>query len=138
VRIEADDRSGREWLFRYCARRPLALDGLRELDPEHLLYESTKPGGTGPLRLTPLQLLDRPRHVGAATAHPSSLLLRRAGASGRSWEISAASPNGSSWPVAGIAAIRPGGRCVAQSCQRGLKGSKGPRSGQPAPRFLWA
>ena len=34
---------------------------LRELDPERLLYESTKPGsgGIGPLLLTPLELLDR-------------------------------------------------------------------------------
>ncbi len=42
------------------ARPPLALDRLRE--PEHLLHECTKPdpGGTGPLRLAPPQLLDRP------------------------------------------------------------------------------
>jgi len=34
---------------------------LRELDPERLLYESTKPGSgrIGPLLLTPLELLDR-------------------------------------------------------------------------------
>ena len=33
----------------------------RELDCEHLLYEVTTPGpgGTGPLPLTPLHLLDR-------------------------------------------------------------------------------
>lgn len=61
VRIEADDRAGRERLLRYCARPPFALDRLRELDPERLLYEGTKPGpgGNGPLLLTPLQLLDR-------------------------------------------------------------------------------
>ncbi len=37
------------------------MDRLRELDPEHLLYERTKPGpgGSGPLLLTPLELLDR-------------------------------------------------------------------------------
>jgi hypothetical protein len=36
------------------ARPPFALDRLRELDPEHLLYTTTKPGqgGSGPLRLT--------------------------------------------------------------------------------------
>jgi hypothetical protein len=47
--------------LRYCARPPFALEPLRELDPERLLYECTKPGpgGAGPLRLTPLQLLDR-------------------------------------------------------------------------------
>lgn len=61
VRIAAVDRAGRERLLRYCARPPFALDRLRELDPEHLLYESTRqgPGETGPQILTPLQLLDR-------------------------------------------------------------------------------
>jgi len=61
VRIEAADRAGRERLLWYCTRPPFALDRLRELDPEHLLYESTKPGpgGTGPQILTPLPLLDR-------------------------------------------------------------------------------
>ena len=61
VRIEADDRAGRERLLRYCARPPFALQRLRELAPERLLYESTKPGagGNGALRLTPLQLIDR-------------------------------------------------------------------------------
>jgi hypothetical protein len=61
VRIEAADRAGRERLLRYCARPSFALDRLRELDPERLLYEGTKPGpgGSGPLLLTPLELLDR-------------------------------------------------------------------------------
>ncbi len=61
VRIEAADRAGRERLLRYCARPPFALDRLRELDPERLLYEGTKPGpgGNGPLLLTPLERLDR-------------------------------------------------------------------------------
>jgi hypothetical protein len=61
VRIAAADRAGRERLLRYCARPPFALDRLRELDPERLLYESTKPGpgGNGSLLLTPLELLDR-------------------------------------------------------------------------------
>jgi len=56
VRIEAVDRAGRERLLRYCARPPFALDRLRELGPERLLYEVTKPGpgGGGSLRLTPL------------------------------------------------------------------------------------
>ena len=40
VRIEAVDRAGRERLLRYGARPPFALDRLRELDPERLLYES--------------------------------------------------------------------------------------------------
>jgi hypothetical protein len=61
VRIEAADRAGRERLLRYCARPPFALDRLRELDPERLLDEGTKagPGGTGPLLLTPLELIER-------------------------------------------------------------------------------
>lgn len=43
------DRAGRERLLRYCARPPFALERLRDVDPEHLFYESTKPGpgGTG-------------------------------------------------------------------------------------------
>jgi hypothetical protein len=61
VRIEAAARAGRERLLRYCARPPFALERLRELDPERLLYEGAKlgPGGNGPLLLTPLELLDR-------------------------------------------------------------------------------
>ena len=47
VRIEAADRAGRERLLRYCARPPFALDRLRELDLERLLYEGTKPGPAG-------------------------------------------------------------------------------------------
>ena len=76
VRIEAADRAGRERLLRYCARPPLALERLRELGSERLLYEHTKPGpgGNGPLLLTPLELLDR---LAALVPPP---LLRRAGA----------------------------------------------------------
>jgi hypothetical protein len=61
VRIEAEDRAGRERLLRYCARPPFALKRLRERDGEHLLYASTQPGrgGTGPLVLTPPELIDR-------------------------------------------------------------------------------
>jgi hypothetical protein len=61
VRIEAADRARRERLLRYCARPPFALDRLRELNPERLLYEVTKPGpgGNAPLPPTPLELLDR-------------------------------------------------------------------------------
>jgi Putative transposase len=61
VRIEAADRAGCLRLLRYCARPPFASDRSRELDPERLLYESTKPGpgGNRPLLLTPLELLDR-------------------------------------------------------------------------------
>jgi hypothetical protein len=60
VRIEAADRAGRERLLRYCARPPFALERLRELDCEHLIYDHPKPGpGGGPQLLTPLKLLDR-------------------------------------------------------------------------------
>lgn len=44
VRIEAADRAGRERLLRYCARPPLALERLRQLDCEHLIYDNPKPG----------------------------------------------------------------------------------------------
>ena len=77
VRIEAHERDGLERLLRYCAPKVLrscteevllgcarpafALERLREIDPEHLVYESVKPGpgGSVSLMLTPMQLLDR-------------------------------------------------------------------------------
>ena len=61
VRIEANDRAGRERLLRYCARPPFALERLRQLDGEQLSYDHPKsgPGGSGPQILTPLELLDR-------------------------------------------------------------------------------
>ena len=61
VRIEKHDRNGLERLLRYCARPAFALERLREIDPEHLVYESIKPGpgGSISLLLTPLELLDR-------------------------------------------------------------------------------
>ena len=61
VRIEAADRSGLERLLRYCARPVFALERLRQIDPEHLVYESIKPGpgGSVSLLLTPLELIER-------------------------------------------------------------------------------
>ena len=61
VRIEGEDREGLERLLRYCARPAFALERLRAIDPEHLVYESVKPGPGGrvSLMLTPLELLDR-------------------------------------------------------------------------------
>ncbi len=61
VRIEAKDRKGLERLLRYCARPAFALERLREIDAEHLVYESVKPGPGGSVSqiLTPMQLLDR-------------------------------------------------------------------------------
>jgi hypothetical protein len=59
--IEAADHAGRVRLLRYCADPPFALERLRELDPERLLYEGAKlgAGGSGTVLLTPLELLDR-------------------------------------------------------------------------------
>ena len=61
VRVEANDRQGLERLLRYCARPAFALERLREVDAQHLVYESVKPGpgGSVTLMLTPLELLDR-------------------------------------------------------------------------------
>jgi len=61
VRIEASDRHGRERLLRYCARPAFALERLREIDAERLVYESVKPGAGGSvsLMLTPLDLIER-------------------------------------------------------------------------------
>ena len=61
VRIEANDRQGLERLLRYCARPAFAQERLRQIDPEHLIYESKKPGPGGKVSvlLTPHQLLDR-------------------------------------------------------------------------------
>jgi hypothetical protein len=61
VRIEADDRRGLERLLRYCARPAFAQERLREIDAEHLVYESPKPGPGGRVSqiLTPFELLER-------------------------------------------------------------------------------
>ena len=61
VRIERHDRNGLQRLLRYGARPALALQRLRQIDPEHLVYASVKPGpgGSVSLLLTPLELLDR-------------------------------------------------------------------------------
>ena len=60
-RIEANDRSGLERLLRYCARPVFALERLRQIDAEHLVYESIKSdhGGSVSLLLTPLERLER-------------------------------------------------------------------------------
>ena len=56
-------------------------------------------GGTDPLVLTPLKLNDRLAAVVSPTAGPPPPLLRCAGANCRSWEFSATTPNGGSWPI---------------------------------------
>jgi hypothetical protein len=55
VRIEAADRAGHERPLRYCARPPLALDWLHEVDAERLRYDSAKPGPGGNHPLLPLR-----------------------------------------------------------------------------------
>ena len=61
VRVEGADRPGLERLLRYCARPAFAVERLREIDAEHLVYESIKPGpgGSVSLMLTPLELIER-------------------------------------------------------------------------------
>ena len=66
VRIEAHERDGLERLLRTtktCTRPAFALERLREIDPEHLVYESVKPGPGGSVSrmLNPMQLRDRLR-----------------------------------------------------------------------------
>jgi hypothetical protein len=51
VRIEANDRLGLERLLRCYARPAFALEWLREIDAEHLVYESVKPGAGGSVSL---------------------------------------------------------------------------------------
>jgi hypothetical protein len=48
-------------LLRYCARPPFSLEHLQQLDAEHLVYLSPKPGldGSSDLVLTPLELIGK-------------------------------------------------------------------------------
>ncbi len=61
VSIEAADRAGLERLLRYCTRPEFSLERLREINPEHMVYPSPKPGpgGSVSLILMPMELLDR-------------------------------------------------------------------------------
>ncbi|MGA8032374.1 MAG: transposase [Casimicrobiaceae bacterium] len=88
VRIEANDRAARERLLRYCARPPFALDRLDELDCEQLISDrpNRSPAAVA-RRYFPLQLLDS--LAALEPSRPSRPRLRRAGANGRSREISA-------------------------------------------------
>ena len=74
VRIEANDHAGRERLLRYCARPPFALDRLRELDPERLLYDGAKPGpgGSGLLTTTDIKTDNGIIHVIDTVIMPKS------------------------------------------------------------------
>jgi hypothetical protein len=81
VRIEGTDRPGLERLLRYCARPAFALERWREIDAEHLVYESIKPGpgGSVSLMLTPLELIERLAALIPPAASTSPSLLRGAG-----------------------------------------------------------
>ena len=61
VGIEGADRPGLDRLLRYCARPGFAVERLREIDAEHLVYESVKPGpgGSVSVMLRPLDLIER-------------------------------------------------------------------------------
>jgi len=63
VRIEAEDRAGRERLLRYCARPAFALERLEQVREQEFVYRLPRPqpDGTTQLRLTPLELIDRGR-----------------------------------------------------------------------------
>jgi hypothetical protein len=61
VRIKAADRQGLERLLRYWLDLPLRWNVCVKSTPEHLGYESVKPGpgGSVSVMLTPLELIDR-------------------------------------------------------------------------------
>ncbi len=86
VRIEANDRAGLGRLLRYCARPAFALERLREIDAEHRVYESVKPGpgGSVSLMLTP------------GAARPSNGSRHRAGTGIENYFVQAATKSASS------------------------------------------
>ncbi len=61
IRVEAHDRAGLERLLRYGARPALALERLAQAEGQTLIDRLPKalPDGRTPLRLTPLERLDR-------------------------------------------------------------------------------
>ena len=88
----------------------IMLERLRELDGENTfatIPPTPGPGGTDPLGLTPLELNDRLAAFVSPAAGPPQPLLRCAAANGRSWEFSATTQNGGSWPSAAEARSRP-------------------------------
>lgn len=64
VRIEAEDRFGLERLLRYRARPAFALERLRQIDPEHLVFDPIKPGPGGSVRLLLTPRRHRHRYFG--------------------------------------------------------------------------
>jgi len=69
VRIAAGDRTGLERLLRDCAGAPFALERLKLLDDERIIYRLPKPqrDGATALNLMPLQLI---RHLAALIPPP--------------------------------------------------------------------
>ena len=60
VRFEAADRQDLERLLPHCARPAFALERLREIDAEHLVHASVKPGPGGRVSLMLTPLVPRP------------------------------------------------------------------------------
>lgn len=71
VRIEGNERAGRERLLRSCARPPFALEQLyqSQSDAEHLVYHCPKPRPDGPGDLVPT--------LAPAAVPPASLVVCR-------------------------------------------------------------
>jgi hypothetical protein len=69
VHIHANDREGREKLFRYILRPPLSLQRLSMGEDGRLRYQM-KRNGALVLSLTPVELLAKARHAGASTSGP--------------------------------------------------------------------
>jgi Putative transposase len=61
IRIDADDQSGLEHMFRYCARPPFSLENMRQLKDGHLAYRNPKPrpGVPNDLVMTPVAMIDK-------------------------------------------------------------------------------
>lgn len=83
VRVEANDRQGLERLLRYCARPAFAQERLRQIDAEHLVYESPKPGPGGRVSqiltaVTALAVVPKPPPAAADTVTEKSALRRAA------------------------------------------------------------
>ena len=139
MRIEADDGLGLERLLRYCARPAFALERLREIDAERLVYESVKPGAGGSvsLMLTPLELIERlaaliapPRRhrhryygVLAPNARLRSAVTALAGAG-------AATPGANTAVAAAAAPALPAPNASAEAAEESLS--------RRAARYAWA
>jgi len=71
VWVAANDRAGRERLFRYCARPALSLERLRQLPDGRIAYALRKPWGNETHRvMDPLQFLARLAAIVPPPRHP--------------------------------------------------------------------